>query len=94
MVYDHIVKFGGKYYEAGENVPDDVNTKTKEENHVAFEGAETPSPSTEKKAYTKSEISTMSTADLQDLADKEGIPDAKETSGSKLKKILVEHFGL
>lgn len=48
----------------------------------------------EQKTYTKSEINRMSTADLQNLAAVEGIEDAYETSGSELKKILAEHFGL
>jgi len=36
----------------------------------------------------------MSTAELQNLAASEGIENAFETSGSKLKDILAEHFGL
>lgn len=46
------------------------------------------------KKYTKTEISKMSTAELQTLASNEGIEDAESTSGTQLKKILVEHFGL
>lgn len=46
------------------------------------------------KRYTKSEINRMSTAELQNLAAAEGIENAFETSGSKLKEILAEHFGL
>lgn len=46
------------------------------------------------KKYTKSEINRMSTAELQNLAAAEGIENAFETSGSKLKDILTEHFGL
>lgn len=46
------------------------------------------------KKYTKSEINRMSTAELQNLAAAEGIENAFETSGSKLKDILAEHFGL
>lgn len=49
--------------------------------------------STEKR-YTKSEINRMSTAELQNLAAAEGIENAFETSGSKLKEILAERFGL
>lgn len=46
------------------------------------------------KKYTKSEINRMSTAELQNLAAAKGIENAFETSGSKLKDILAEHFGL
>lgn len=47
-----------------------------------------------RKKYTKSEINRMSTAELQNLAAEEGIENAFETSGNKLKDILAEHFGL
>ena len=40
--------------------------------------------------YTKTDINRMSTADLQKLADNNGVDNAKELSGSKLKKILID----
>lgn len=56
-------------------------------------GIELEEDSAEKR-YTKSEINRMSTAELQNLAAAEGIENAFETSGSKLKDILAEYFGL
>lgn len=47
-----------------------------------------------KRSYTKTEISRMSTEELQVLAAEVGIENAYETSGNKLKGILAEHFGL
>lgn len=47
-----------------------------------------------KKVYTKTEINRMSTAELQNLSEVEGIENAFETSGGELKKLLIEHFGL
>ena len=44
--------------------------------------------------YTKTDISRMSTADLQPLAAAHGIENAKELSGAELKKLLIEKFGL
>ena len=44
--------------------------------------------------YTKTDISRMTTADLQSLATAQGIENAKELSGAELKKILIEKFGL
>lgn len=44
--------------------------------------------------YTKTDISRMSTADLQSLATAQGMENAKELSGAELKKILIEKFGL
>lgn len=46
------------------------------------------------KKYTKTEINRMSTAELQNLAEAEGIENAFETSGNELKKILASHYGL
>ncbi len=46
------------------------------------------------KKYTKTEINRLSTADLKELAKKNGIEDVKNTSGANLKKILIEKFGL
>ena len=44
--------------------------------------------------YTKTDISRMTTADLQSLATAQGIENAKELSGAELKKLLIEKFGL
>lgn len=44
--------------------------------------------------YTKSEIMQMKTADLQNLAAENGIEDAYEMTGSALKQVLIEKFGL
>ena len=44
--------------------------------------------------YTKTDISRMSTADLQALAAEQGIENATELSGAELKKLLIEKFGL
>ena len=45
---------------------------------------------TQSTPYTKTDINRMSTADLQKLADNNGVDNAKELSGSKLKKILID----
>lgn len=91
MKYDHIVKFNGKYYAAGENVP---------------EGGEVPSPNKVdapavessandgQKQYTKTDINKMTTAELQTLAATNGIEGAFEKTGGELKKALIELMGL
>ena len=48
----------------------------------------------EEKTYTKTEIFRMSNAELQKLAKEQGIKDVEEKTGSELKKLLVQHFGL
>jgi hypothetical protein len=54
----------------------------------------TPPKEEEVRNYTRSEIMLMKSADLQKLANDEGIENAYETSGNKLKSILIKHFGL
>jgi len=94
LKYDHIVKSNGKYYKAGEEVPDYEEAAGEKEplpfsdHDIEFE------TKSNGKRYTRTEISQMKTADLQQLAEKEGIENAYGKSGSEIKKILVEHFGL
>lgn len=44
--------------------------------------------------YTKTEINTMKTADLQNLAFENDFENAYEMTGAELKKALIEHFRL
>lgn len=44
--------------------------------------------------YTKTDINRMTTAELQELAESEGIENANEKNGGDLKKILIQHFDL
>lgn len=106
MVFDHRVKFKGRLYQVGENVPCDTekavekaNTKpqdvAKEEVADDFSqymnAPEIAEEITEVK-YTKTEINRMSTADLKKLAKENGIDDS--LSGAEIKKALIEKFNL
>lgn len=51
-------------------------------------------PPTDEKAYTKTDINRLSTAELKDLAKKQGIESAEDMTGADLKKVLIEKFGL
>lgn len=92
MVYDHMVKVNGQYYQAGEDVPE-IDT-AEGESSLPFSDDDITLETKEDKQYTKTEINRMSTAELQNLAAAEGIENAFETSGNELKKILTEHFNL
>ena len=97
MIFDYLVKHNGKYYEPGEDVPiedtdEQVEEQTEEQADEAVDAEPLPFP--DAKTYTKSEISRMTTTELQDLADSVGIENARETSGSKLKEKLIEYYGL
>ena len=81
MKFDYKVKYKGKWYLPGEEIPEETVTEVKEE-------------IPEETAYTKTEINRMSTADLQKLATEHGVSGAEEISGAELKKILIEKFEL
>lgn len=87
--YPYIVNKNGKWYPAGSEVPEDAeNLKKNKEETLDLTKEE------QVKKYTKTEIFRMSNADLQTLAKQQGIKDAEEKTGSELKKLLVQHFGL
>ena len=83
MKFDHMVKYNGKYYEAGEDVPlwDDKKEVSEET---------PPSSPASGKQYSKSEINRMTTAELQALATEKGIDGAYSMTGGDLKKLLIE----
>lgn len=87
MKYDHMVKKNGAYYAAGEEVPENEEM-TVEENSPSF------SDTSEQKPYTKTEIQRMSIDSLRILAKEVGIDNPEEISGSEIKKLLINHFGL
>ena len=78
MKYPYIVNKNGIWYPAGEEVPQEINIQEEKQ----------------EKKYTKTEISRMNVAELKELAIEIGVENVSETSGSELKKILIEHFGL
>ena len=47
---------------------------------------------TKETEYTKTEINRMSTADLKELAENNGLDNS--LSGAELKKLLIEYYGL
>lgn len=95
MRYDHMIKAGGEYYEAGKEVPNiseggAVNAPSSQ----SIE--EEPLPFTPEKeaTYTKTDINRMSADDLRKLASEMGVDGADGISGAELKKILIEKLGL
>jgi hypothetical protein len=44
--------------------------------------------------YSKSAIQHLTTAELKELAAKEGLVDVENKTGGELKKELIEHFNL
>ena len=83
MTFGHKVKYNGKWYMPGEKIA--------EVEKSASSFSENTNLSAEK-SYTKTEINRMSTADLKELAEKNGLDNS--LSGAELKKLLIEHYGL
>lgn len=94
MVYDHMVKVNGKYYQSGEDVPE-IMDMAEDENSLPFSDneIELEEISAEKK-YTKSDIQRMNKAELQELARNSGVEGAEEMTGQELKDYLLNVFGL
>ena len=89
MKFDNLVKYNGKYYSAGTDVPVGVNP-VEDKNSEEIK-ADDFSKKIEKQ-YNKTVINRMSTAELKDLARENDIDD--ELTGAELKKALIAKFGL
>ena len=81
MVATHSIKIGGKWYKAGEKIPALTYEPKKLEENKDDE-------------LTKTDIRRMSTAELKELATKEGIDGAEDMTGAELKELLIAHFKL
>lgn len=100
--FNHPYKVGDEFPRLGMKVSEQrinelLSSKNKQKKPlIAWEGEkEVSEPITEeKKSYKKSDIFRMPTAELQALAESEGIENATELTGSELKTILVKHFNL
>ena len=83
MIATNLTKYNGKWYRAGETLPDTVV----EETPVIEE------PKEEKK-YKKSEITTMNVKNLRKVAEEIGIETPDNYVGSELKTMIIEKLGL
>ncbi len=94
MIFKHQVKYNGKYYPAGTDVP--VGVKSVENKKVEDDFAKHMNPPVENTevSYTKTEINRMSTAELKEVAKSNGVENAEDMTGAELKKVLIEKFGL
>lgn len=108
MKYPYIVNKNGIYYPAGTEVPEDsvqekiiINGEVighVEDDVIVVENEEIIKETLEEirkeHNFTKTEINRMTTAELKNLAAEIGIEGADEITGSDLKKVLIEKFGL
>lgn len=82
MVATHTTKINGVVYRAGEEIP---SPDEKPVSKVEIK---------DDKTFSKSDIMTMKVADLRKLASENGIERPDELTGTELKDILIERFGL
>ena len=69
-----------------------LKKKKKDKNNDDFSQYMNEPEETKETEYTKTEINRMSTADLKELAEKNGLDNS--LSGAELKKLLINHYGL
>lgn len=81
MKYPYIVVRDGVWYPAGADVP-------------AGNELDNDNSDEQTKTYTKTEINRMQVAELQELANEQGIENSNEMTGTELKKVLIETFNL
>lgn len=87
MIAECTMKMHGQWYHAGDELPPPANS-------VKSSSTETVCETQEKPAYTKTEINRMSTKELKDLAEKNGISSGADMTGAELKRYFISLWGL
>ena len=85
MKFPYIVIRDGKWYKAGEEVPDFIP------GHESY-AEETQMPEVFK--YKKTDINRMSTADLKELAREHEVSNVDDMTGQDLKEYFIRRFNL
>lgn len=73
---------------------DNVRQKVVYGDELKYEEEQDKFPAQPTSDYTKTDVKSMSTADLQTLALEQGIENAMELTGTELKELLIEKLGL
>ena len=88
-IAEYPIKLNGKLYRVGDKIPTlDATHINKEDVKVEVD------KSTDEHEYSKSEIQLMKVDDLRELAKSIGMENVEETSGTNLKKALIEYYNL
>ena len=85
MKFPYIVIRNGKWYKAGEEVPEDTTGQK-----FSSETEQMP----KEFEYKKTDINRMSTADLKELAREHGVSNVDDMTGQDLKTYLITLFEL
>lgn len=93
MVYDHMVKVNGRYYQAGEDVPE-IDDMAGGESSLPYSDDDITLETQEDKPYTKSDIQRMKKAELLEIARNTGVEGADDMTREELAEYLLNVFGL
>lgn len=85
MLAKNIIKMNGKWYKAGEEVPEETPGQESSDE-------ETQMPEVFK--YKKTDINRMSTADLKELAREHEVSNVDDMTGQDLKEYFITRFNL
>lgn len=95
MIAQNTVKVNGKWFYAGQEITGVEKSTSDFSQYMNPPETELPFVDVPQgKKYTKTDINRMSTAELKDFAEKQGIANAQEMTGGELKKVLIETLGL
>lgn len=83
MKFPYIVIRDGKWYKAGEEVPEGTPGQYSEKMQIPVEFK-----------YKKTDINRMSTADLKELAREYGVSNVDDMTGQDLKEYFITRFNL
>lgn len=93
MVYDHMVKANGKYYQTGEDVPE-IKDMAESESSLPFFDDDITLETKEDRPYTKSDIQRMKKAELLEIARNTSVEGADDMTREELAEYLMNVFGL
>ena len=85
MKFPYIVIRDGKWYKAGEEVPEGTPGQESSDEEIQM-------PEVFK--YKKTDINRMSTADLKELAREHGVSNVDDMTGQDLKEYFITKFNL
>ena len=81
MIATHFTKVNGKWYRAGQEIPDFFDEKM-------------PENESEENHYTRTDINRMPVDELRKLAGEKGITSAESMNGADIKKALFDVLGI
>lgn len=85
MLAKNIIKMNGKWYKAGEEVPEETSGQESSDEEIQM-------PEVFK--YKKTDINRMSTADLKELAREHEVSNVDDMTGQDLKEYFITMFNL